>query len=331
MRRAMYDAEVADDGLEGDPTTQLLEEMAAERLGTEAALLVASGSMGNLVASLAHCAPGNTMIVGENSHMAWSADQGEGHNTYGQIGVRRLSEDQDGKLDIEDIGLSIATELEGEGRVTLVNIENTHNASYGKPIDPTWTASFASGIHERNAALHIDGARLFNAAVALKIPASALVAAADSVTFCLSKGLACPIGSILGGNRDFITVAHNRRKIVGGEMRQTGIVSAAGIVALESMVDRMADDHANAQRLAEGLAQINGIDIDPGRVSTNIMYFSTPGRPPEKVKQSLENERVHCLALENRIRMVTHHHIVPEDVETTLGVVQRVMQSSVYA
>ena len=327
MRRAMYDAEVADDGLEGDPTTGRLEEMAAERLGTEAALLVASGSMGNLVAALAHCSPGDAMIVGERSHMAWSDDQGKGHNTYGQIGLRRLPEDEDGKLGIEDIGLTIAAESGGGNRVALVNMENTHNASDGTPLDPGWTASLASGVHDRGAALHIDGARLFNAAVALDVPASALVADADSATFCLSKGLACPIGSIVAGTSDFIAEAHNRRKIVGGEMRQTGVISAAGIVALESMVDRMADDHANARRLAEGLAQIEGVSIDPERVTTNILYFTTPGRPAEEVEQSLAEEGVHCFALDGRIRMVTHHHITPEDIESALGAVQRVMHS----
>jgi threonine aldolase len=327
MRQAMYDAEVADDGLEGDPTTQRLEEMAAERLGTEAALLVASGSMGNLVAALAHCAPGDAMIVGERSHMAWSADQGKGHSTYGQISVRRLPENPDGKLGIEDIGLSMAAESEGESRVALVNMENTHNASDGRPIDPAWTASFAADVHDRGAALHIDGARLFNAAVAQNVPASALVADADSATFCLSKGLACPIGGIVAGTRDYIAEAHNRRKIVGGEMRQTGVISAAGIVALDTMVDRMTEDHANARQLAEGLAQISGINIDPERVTTNILYFTLSDRTPEEIEQSLAEEGVHCFALDGRIRMVTHHHITAKDIETTLGAVQRIIQS----
>jgi threonine aldolase len=327
MRQAMYDAEVGDDGLEGDPTTGRFEEMAAEMLGTEAALLVASGSMGNLVAALAHCAPGDAMVVGERSHMAWSADQGKGHSTYHQIGVRQLPENPDGKLGIEDIGLSIAAETNGGGRVTLVNMENTHNQSDGRPIDPAWTSSFASQVHDRGAALHIDGARLFNAAVALDVPASALVADADSVTFCLSKGLACPIGGVVAGSRDYIAEAHNRRKIVGGEMRQTGVISAAGIVALDTMVDRMAEDHANARRLAEGLAQIDGINIDPERVTTNILYFTPSDRTPEEVEQSLAEAGVHCFALGGRIRMVTHHNITSEDIETALGAIQRVMQS----
>jgi threonine aldolase len=327
MRRAMYDAEVADGGLEGDPTTQRLEEMAAERLGTEAALLVASGSMGNLVAALAHCAPDDAMIVGERSHMAWSADQGKGHSTYGRIGVRRLPENPDGKLGIEDIGLSMAAESLGESRVSLVNMENTHNASDGKPIDPAWTSSFAAEVHDLGAALHIDGARLFNAAVALDVPASALVADADSATFCLSKGLACPIGGIVAGSRDYIAEAHNRRKIVGGEMRQTGIISAAGIVALDSMVDRMEEDHANARRLAEGLAQISGISVEPERVTTNIVYFTLSDRTPEEAEQSLAEEGVHCFALDGRIRMVTHHHITAKNIETALEAVQRIMQT----
>ena len=325
MRRAMYEAEVGDDGLEGDPTTARLQEMAAERMGTEAALLVASGSMGNLVSALAHCEPGEAMLVGETSHMMWSVEQGAAHSTYGQIKVRGLHENR-GEFGLEDVELSIRAEGEVGGRMALVCIENTHNAAYGAPLDTTHISALAATVHENGAALHIDGARIFNAAVALDLPVARLVSPADSVTFCLSKGLACPIGSVVCGSKDLIEVTHNRRKIVGGEMRQTGIMSAAGIVALDTMVDRMEDDHANARRLAEGLAQIEGIQIEADRVRTNIVYFGLADRPPEDIEKALAEAGIHCFALDGRIRMVTHYHITPDDIENTLVAVQQVMR-----
>jgi threonine aldolase len=295
-------------------------------MGTEAALLVASGSMGNLVSALAHCEPDEAMLVGETSHMMWSVEQGAAHSTYGQIKVRGLHENR-GEFGLEDVELSIRAEGEVGGRMALVCIENTHNIAYGAPLDPTQISSLAATVHENGALLHIDGARIFNAAVALDLPVAQLVAPADSVTFCLSKGLACPIGSVVCGSEGFIEAAHNRRKITGGEMRQTGIMSAAGIVALETMVDRMADDHANARRLAEGLAQIEGIAIEAERVRTNIVYFDLADRPAEEIERALGDVGVHCFAVDGRIRMVTHYHITPEDIEDTLMAVQRVMRS----
>ena len=326
MRRAMYEAELGDDGLEGDPTTMRLQEMAAELMGSEAAMLVASGSMGNLVSALAHCAPGEAMIVGQTSHMMWSAGQAETHPTYGQIEIRPLPEDA-GKLSSRDIELAITAEGEAGGRVGLVCAENSHNEAYGAALDHSHLHSIGTTARDRGAPLHIDGARIFNAAVALGLPSSTLVAPADSVTFCLSKGLACPIGSMVCGSKEFIARARNRRKIVGGEMRQTGTVSAAGIVALQTMVDRMAEDHANARRLAEGLAQIEGVQIEVERVQTNIVYFTPTDRPAKEVERSLGEPGVRCLALDGRVRMVTHYHVGPADIDDTLRAVQRTMRS----
>ena len=324
MRRAMYEAELGDDGLEGDPTTRWLQEMAAERMGTEAALLVASGSMGNLVCALAHCKPGEAMLVGESSHMMWSVEQGVGHQTYGGIGVRSLPE-EGGMLGLKDVELSIKAQDEAGARTALVCVENTHNTTYGAALGPAHVEAVAAVAHRNGAALHIDGARIFNAAVALELPVSRLVEPADSLSFCLSKGLACPLGSVVCGSRDFVEAAHNRRKITGGEMRQTGIFSAAGIVALDTMVDRMAEDHANARRLAEGLAQIEGVQIDADRVQTNIVYFAPTDRPAKDLERMLGEDGVRCFALDGQIRMVTHHHITPQDIEDTLQAVQRVM------
>jgi threonine aldolase len=330
MRRAMYDAELGDDGLEGDPTTRRLQELAAEMMGTEAGLLVASGSMGNLVCALAHCDPGEAMLVGETSHMMWSAGQAATHPTYAQIEVRSVP-DGGGMLEHEEIEQSVKAGDEAGRRAGLVCVENSHNLAHGAALVPAYIESVATVAHDWDIPLHIDGARIFNAAVALGLPASDLVGPADSITFCLSKGLACPIGSVVCGSREFIARARNRRKIVGGEMRQTGTISAAGIVALKTMVERLAEDHANARRLAEGLAQIEGIRIEVERVVTNILYFTVKGRPAEEVEKALDEQGVRCFALDGRIRMLTHYHVTPQDIETTLQTAQRVIASKVTA
>ena len=324
MRRAMYEAEVGDDGLEGDPTTRRLEELAAEHTGTEAGLLVASGSMGNLVSALSQVSPGEAMLIGKQSHMAWSVDQAHGHPTYAQISVRILQE-QNGAMPLEDVELSLKDGTDQDDRITLVCIENTHNGTNGMPLDVPYLDEVSEVVKRKDARLHVDGARLFNASVALGLPAAELVGNADSVTFCLSKGLACPIGSVICGSTEFVEETRKQRKIVGGEMRQTGIISAAGIVALETMIDRLVDDHANAKRLAEGLADINGIVIDLEKINTNIVFFETKMKPAKVIEEELRAENVHCFALGNRIRMVTHYEISRDDVDSTLMAVQRVM------
>ncbi len=326
MRRAMYEAEVGDDGLEGDPTTQGLQELAAERLGMDAGLFVSSGSMGNLVAALSHVGPGDAMLIGRRSHMSWSVDQAHGHQTYGQVAVR-MADEQDGMLPLEDVELALKDEAESGGRMDLVCIENTHNATNGMPLELSYTHAVSETAKRHGAALHVDGARLFNAAEALDVPASRVVESADSVSFCLSKGLACPIGSILCGSEEFVVEARKQRKIVGGEMRQTGMMAAAGIVALESMIDRLAEDHENARRLADGLANIRGVGVDPDRVRTNIVFFDTVDMPVDEVVTALGDRGVHCFNIDGRIRMVTHYEISSKDVDAALGAVKQVMES----
>ncbi len=326
MRRAMYEAEVGDDGLEGDPTTRRLEELAAERVGTEAGLFVASGSMGNLVAALSHVEPEDAMLIGARSHMAWSVEQAHGHPTYGRVRVRAVAE-RGGMLPVEDVELSLREEGDSGGAMGLVCIENTHNSANGMPLSLPYVSAVSEAAKRHGAALHVDGARLFNAAVALGVPAASLISDADSVSFCLSKGLACPIGSVLCGSAEFIAEARKQRKIVGGEMRQTGVMSAAGIVALDTMVDRLADDHANAKRLAEGLADIEGVQVDPDEVNTNIVFFETGDKPAEEAQRELGEAGVHCFDLGGRIRMVTHYEISSGDVEAALAAVSRVMRS----
>jgi threonine aldolase len=266
------------------------------------------------------------MLIGETSHINWSVGQATSHPTYGQIFVESIP-DNNGTLEIEDIVNSINSENEPQSNVKLICLENTQNSSFGIPLDPDYIESVQNITRGNKLAIHIDGARIFNAAVALQLSPSRLVKHADSITFCLSKGLGCPIGAIICGSKDFIDEAHNRRKITGGEMRQTGVFAAAGIVALETMVDRLAEDHFNARLLAEGLETIDGIEIDSSRVKTNIVYFKPLNRSAKTIEQSLGAAGVHCFALDGRIRMVTHHDIKPKDIETTLKIVQTVFIS----
>ena len=258
--------------------------------------------------------------------MSWSVDQAHGHPTYGQVAVR-MADERDGMLPLEDVELALKDEAESGGRMSLVCIENTHNATNGMPLGLSYTDAVSETAKRHGAALHVDGARLFNAAEALGAPASRLVESADSVSFCLSKGLACPIGSILCGSEEFIAEARKQRKIVGGEMRQTGMMAAAGIVALESMIDRLCEDHANARRLADGLANIDGVAVEPDQVRTNIVFFDTVDSPVDDVVSALGDAGVHCFNIDGRIRMVTHYEISREDVDAALDAVKQVMES----
>ena len=333
MRIAMSQAEVGDDGLDGDPTTQKLEELAAELTGKEAGLLVASGSMGNLTAALSHVPVGNTMFIGQKSHMAWSVDQAHGHPTYGQIDVETLDE-KDGTLPIEQIENLAKIKEDAGHKVSMISVENTHNQTNGLPIDLPYMASLYKSLNLMKVKLHVDGARLFNAAVALETPAYELVNLADSVSFCLSKGLACPIGSIVCGSKDFVSEARKQRKIVGGEMRQTGIIAAAGIVSLETMIDRLADDHDSAKYLATGLAEIEGVLINPEDIKTNIVFFESKTKPAVEIQNELEDANIHCFAFDNdvphrkgHIRMVTHYQISKGDIDTTLLTLSNIMKN----
>ena len=292
MRRAMADAEVGDDVFGEDPTVRALEERAAELLGKEAGLFVASGSMGNLVSQLAHLARGQETIAGADSHMV--VHEAAGHAVIVGTSVRQLRERPDGTLDLRDVAEAFRDPDDPHNPVTgLVEIENTHSDSMAQPLSADYTASIAAVAHERGVPLHVDGARFFNAVVAFGIAPAALAGPADSVTFCLSKGLSCPVGSVVVGSREFIWRAHRARKLVGGGMRQAGVIAAPGLVALRDgpsgMIERLAEDHANARRLAEGLADLDGIEspggiaqptegrLDPERARTNFVLFKVRG------------------------------------------------------
>jgi threonine aldolase len=327
MRKAMAEAEVGDDVFGEDPTVNRLEEMAAERLGKEAALLVSSGTMGNLVSQLAHCGRGDEIILGSQAH-TFFFEQG-GSAAVGGIHPRTVPNQPDGKLALEDIEAAIRGDNVHFPRSRLIILENTHNLCNGWPLDLEYMQAVSDIARRHKLKIHVDGARFFNAAVALNTDPKDLAAAADSVSFCLSKGLGAPVGSMVCGTRNFIDETRRARKLLGGGMRQAGVVAAAGIIALNEMVDRLADDHANAHKLALGLVQIPGISIDPDRIRTNILFFEVTRKDltPEQFVQRIGAGGVRMLPVgARRVRAVTHYHISSKDVDRALSVISKVMK-----
>ncbi|MCU0561540.1 MAG: low-specificity L-threonine aldolase [Desulfobacterales bacterium] len=326
MRRAMAAAEVGDDVFGEDPTVNRLEAKAAELLGKEAALLVASGTMANLASLLAHCGRGDEVILGHLSH-SFIYEQG-GMAAVGGISPRTVANREDGTLAPEEIEAAVRSDDPHFPRTRLVMLENSHNRCGGAPIDAAFTRTAAEITRRHSLRLHVDGARLFNAAAALGVSARELAAAADSVCFCLSKGLAAPVGSVVCGSREFIGQARRARKLLGGGMRQAGVIAAAGLVALDEMVDRLAEDHAHARKLAEGLAAIPGISIDPARVRTNIVYFAVtkPGLTAAELLRRLEREGVRMLATGARtVRAVTHYEVNAAGIDHALAMLAKLM------
>jgi threonine aldolase len=329
MRKAMADAIVGDDVLRDDPTVKKLEALAAEVMGKEAALYVASGTMGNLVCQMVHCQRGDEMILGSESHIFFY-EQG-GSAAIANVHPRTVANRPDGTMALEEIQAAIRPDNVHFPVSRLIVIENTHNRCNGSPIDPVYMAS-VKALAERSAMkVHMDGARIFNAAHALGCRAADLARHADSVSFCLSKGLAAPVGSMVCGDSRFIHKARRVRKVLGGGMRQAGVLAAAGIVALTEMVDRLVDDHANARRLGEGLARISGIAIDPGKVKTNIVHFDIdrPGLMAADLVDRLDQAGVRVLASGPRqIRAVTQYHAGASEIEAALTVFEQVMQAA---
>ena len=319
MRRAMSEAKVGDDVFGEDPTVNRLEEMVAKRLGKEAALFVPSGTMANLVSQLTHCGRGDEMILGDQSHM-FVYEQG-GSAALGGIHPRSLENMPDGTIALEDIEASIRPDNVHFPRTKLIVLENTHNRCNGSPLDVGYIHSVAELASRYGLKLHVDGARLFNASAALGVNAKNLVSDVDSVSICLSKGLAAPVGSVVSGNSDFISEARRNRKVVGGGMRQAGILAAAGIVALTEMVDRLADDHENARKLAEGLANMEGLAIDPEIVMTNIVYVDVTHKA---ITAQIMAEKLHSRGIRllptgpKRLRAVTNYHVTASDIDYAL-------------
>lgn len=323
MRKAIAEAELGDDVYGEDPTIRRLEELAAERMGKEAAVLVTSGTQGNLVGVLSHTQRGDEVIVGEQAHILHY--EVAGCAVVGAVQLRPLRT-VDGMFDLNDIQLAIRPGDLHSPRTAALCIENTHNRQGGAVLDASQVKAIASIAHAANVPVHLDGARVFNAAAALGVPVSALTADVDSVTFCLSKGLSAPVGSVLCGKADYIQTARRYRKILGGGMRQGGIIAAAGIVALNTMVDRLPEDHSNARVLAEGLAEIPGIKLSPEKVRTNIVIFdATASTPiPQLIGQMRERGLLCGQAGPGRIRMVTHYGISRPDVERAVAIAREV-------
>jgi threonine aldolase len=325
MREAMANAEVGDDALGDDPTVQRLEAMAAARMGKEAALFTPSGTMANLVSLLTHCGRGEEAIVGHLSHMV-QAEVGGAAGVAG-VNLRPAHNDEQGRMDLDEIRSLIRPREGFYPRTALVCLENTHNYCNGSPLPASYTAEVAAIAHEAGARFHIDGARIFNAAIALETTPKELVRDADSVSFCLSKGLSAPVGSLICSDADFIARARRNRRMVGGGLRQVGVVAAAGIVALEEMVDRLADDHANLRYLADGLASIPGIKVDPSLAQTNILFWSHESIDSVKLSQALRQRGVLCTMVHGRLRTLTHHGIEREDIDYALEVTREVTAS----
>ena len=329
MRAAMARARVGDDVYGEDPTTRELEDRAAELLGTEAALFVPSGTMGNQIAIACHTRPGQEVIVEASSHiynveMATMA-RFSGVQPRAILGGR-------GVFAAAQVAAAIHPDLYYLAPTGLVCLENTHNAAGGR----VWPLPFAREIlelaHSRGIPVHLDGARIFNAQVATGIPARELAKGFDSVMFCLSKGLGCPVGSLLCGSRDFIAEARRVRKAMGGGMRQTGILAAAGLYALTHHIDRLAEDHENARLLAEGLSEIPGLSVWPQE--TNIVVFEIEQGPSaQELCARLKGKGVLCSPAAagtdpKRIRMVTHLGITREDVLRTVDLVARELRGT---
>jgi threonine aldolase len=276
MREAIARAELGDDVYGEDPTVNRLEAMAASAMGKEAALLVASGTMGNLIAMLVHCARGTKAVLGARAH-TYLYEAG-GAAALGGVVLTPIRNTDDGEFALDELASELATPPDPHfAPHALVAMENTHNRCGGEAVGLAHMAAVAELAHRYGLAVHLDGARIFNAALALETKASALAAHADTVSFCLSKGLSCPAGTMLCGPRPFVERARRVRKMLGGGMRQAGIIAAAGIVALSAMVDRLAEDHDNARTLAEGLGRIDGLRVHPARRRTNMVFFEVAG------------------------------------------------------
>lgn len=318
MRRAMYEADLGDDVYGEDPTVNALERLAADMLQKEAALLTTSGTMSNLVAVLSQTHPGDEILLGSEAHMFWY--EVGGASALGGVVMRTVPNDPSGRIDLDAIEESIRSSNIHFPRTTLLCLENTHNRCGGTVLSPEYTSEAASLAHKHGLRLHLDGARIFNAAIALDIPASELVKDVDSVCFCLSKGLSAPVGSLLCGTREFVDGARRWRKMVGGGMRQAGIIAAAGIVALRTMIDRLGEDHANARHLAQGLAQIPGLTITQNEVPTNIVMFDSPSNLSGLEFMRQMNNRSLKLGYRGgqKFRAVTHRMIDTADIDEAL-------------
>jgi threonine aldolase len=329
MRRAIAEAPLGDDVYGEDPTINRLETLAAERVGKDAAVLIASGTMGNLCALLAHCGRGDEAIVGDESHI-YNSEAG-GASVLGGVALHPIANAPNGELSLDGLASAIRDPGDSHAALTrLICLENTHNRCGGVVLAPEYMRAVHYFARERGLMVHLDGARLFNAAVALGVEAHEIARHADSVMFCLSKGLAAPVGSILAGDTALVARARRIRKLLGGGMRQAGIIAAAGIIALDQMVERLAEDHANARLLAEGLASFPQITIDLAAVQSDIVIFRLHDErwTPQRFASALAERGVLVGAMgSGRIRAVTHYGIDTGDIEEALEIIRTTLAS----
>ncbi len=327
MRKAMFEAEVGDDVYSEDPTINRLEKMAAERMGKEAALFTTSGTQSNLISVLTHTRHGNEIIVGSESHIFWYEVGGAA--AVGGVVMRTVPNDKYGRLDFQEAEQAIRSQNLHYPVTALLCLENTHNRCGGAVLTADYTAKMCDLAHAHGLKVHLDGARIFNAAVALGIPASRLTEKVDSVSFCISKGLSAPVGSLLCGNQDFVDRARKYRKMLGGGMRQAGVLAAAGIVALETMVNRLAEDHANAKRLSRGLASIPGIKVSQDEIPSNILMFDLlPKIPVDGFIQGLAKTGVKVSPRGGTLfRAVTHRMVSSTDIDEALKRIETVCRN----
>jgi len=327
MRAAMAAAPVGDDVYNEDPTVIQLEKLAAEKTGMEAGLFVASGTMGNLIAALTHCGRGDEAVMGTSGH-TFLHEVG-GISALGGVFPALIPNQEDGTLAIEDIQNAYREDDIHHPVSRLLILENTQNQCGGIPLSVDYMHSAATIAHSLGMSVHLDGARVFNAAKALNCSAADICAPVDSVMFCLSKGLCAPIGSMLCGSQDFIAKARKIRKQLGGGMRQAGIIAAAGILAIDKMVERLPEDHQNAKDLADGLKGIKGLTIVKGSPQTNMVFFRLARDFPktaDAIKDELKQQGVLVgLSGPNEFRLVTHFWIDAKDVQKTIQVLKTVI------
>jgi threonine aldolase len=325
MRRAMAEAEVGDDVFDEDPTVNRLQMEAAHRLGKEAGLFVASGTMGNLTAVLAHCGRGDEVILGDKAHTF--VYEAGGIAVLGGVHPHPLPVQPDGTLPLDQIRSAVRPDNIHMPVTRLIALENTQGTVGGIPLPKSYMDAVGKIADENGLMLHVDGARIFNAAAALRCDVAELVAAADSVTFCLSKGLCAPAGSVLVGSAAFIEKARRIRKLLGGGMRQVGVLAAAGLIALEKMTLRLEEDHHHARLLAEGLAEIPQIEINLTRAQTNMVFFNlreTARLTAPALAARLETHGIRIMAMgARRFRAVTHYWIRAEHIPLVLNAVQK--------
>jgi len=320
MRSVMAEAVVGDDVYGEDPTVNRLQALAAEMLGKEAALYVPSGTMSNLIALLTHCARGDEYIAGQHAHLyRW---EGGGAAIFGGIQPQPIDFEKDGTLDLEKVVRAIKPADHHHAVTRLLCLENTMS---GKVLPLDYLERAQRCARQHNLALHLDGARVFNAAVQQGVPVAEIASRFDTVSVCLSKGLGAPVGSVLCGSRDFIARAHRWRKVAGGGMRQAGILAAAGIYALENNVERLAEDHSNAERLSAELARIDELQVT--RANTNILFVTPPQGSADSLREALAAEGI-LLGGGDQLRLVTHLEVTSADVERTVEAFKRFFKAS---